>query len=183
MKNKKFRITAYCLAFLLAALICANILVIFVSEIPRQQIISNILLSVTSLFAIFYILVGCTKERGAKYYHLFMISYAVTMLVLIFINRARAPFSIFFNLIIYGCLCVLATAKDLGRKKSVILASAVLVFGVVTLFFGFGNATMTLFANLCRCLKLMLSATTLFMVMAKYSDKDARKKGGTNQKS
>lgn len=101
MNLKQYRIVTKTPAGLLAILTLANIYSSFFVEISMEQKISNILLSLTALFAIFYILVGCTKKEGAKYYQMFMIAYTVTIMLLIFFNRARAPFSIFFNLIIY----------------------------------------------------------------------------------
>lgn len=174
MIEKPFKILTYIFSIVMAALIVINMNFVMFANLSFEQVISNSLLSLTAIFAIAYALVGCTKEKGAKYYHLFMISYSITMLLLIFLNRARAPFSIFFNLIIYGCLCVLSAAQDLGKSKSIILASTVLALSVVTLFFNFNNSTQTFYATFCRILRLFISATTLLMVLAKYRDKDIR---------
>ena len=174
MNLKQYKIVTKVLTALLAALTIVNIYSSFFVEIPMEQKISNILLSLTALFAIFYILVGCTKKEGAKYYQMFMIAYTVTIMLLIFFNRARAPFSIFFNLIIYGCLCVLSAAKDLGERNSKILVYTIVVLSVVTLMFNFNSAQATLYANICRALRLTLSITLLAMVIAKYKDKESR---------
>lgn len=126
-----FNVITKILAIILSILILANLYIAFFEDVPFEQKMAEVLFSLTVLFAIFYIVVGCTKKEGAKYYHAFMIAYAITMLIIIYFNRTHAPFSFFFNLIIYGCLCVMASARDLGEIKSKGLAYIIVVLSVL----------------------------------------------------
>lgn len=174
MKDKPFNVITKILAAILGVLIIINLYIALFMSVPFQQQLANILFSFTAIFAIFYIMVGCTKKEGAKYYRGFMIAYAITMLIIIYVNRTRAPFSFFFNLIIYGCLCILASANDLGEFKSKLFAYTITVLSIVTLLFGFDTTKATFIANMCRVLRLGISITLLVMVIAKYRDKKER---------
>ena len=174
MKDKPFNVITKILAVILGVLIVINLYIALFMGVPFQQQLADILFSLTAVFAIFYIMVGCTKKEGAKYYRGFMIAHAITMLIIVYVNRARAPFSFFFNLIIYGCLCILASAKDLGEFKSKLFAYTITVLSIVTLLFGFDTAKATFVANMCRALRLGISVALLVMVIAKYKDKESR---------
>ena len=175
MNKKTFNLIVNTLSALLGLLVIVNLYCAVYYEQPLLQAVITILLSTTSLLAVFYISAGYTKLEGAKYFHMFMITYAITTLFLLILNRSKDSIITFsFNLVIYGCFCVLASAKDLGESNSTKLAAIILTLSILTFIFGFDNTSLTLLTILFRCQILLTSIASFLMVKAKYRDKKER---------
>jgi len=129
--------------------------------------------SLTGLFAIYYILAGCKKDGGAKYFTWFMIAYALCCILLYFRADEMDVADSILNCLVFGALCVLSMAKDLGQKKSTALSLVVLIIEAVCLlklFLG-ENFAATYPAPASN---LVFALNVLFMVTAKYYDKASR---------
>lgn len=139
--------------------------------------VSAICLTFALLFGIYYILVGCKKELGGSLYVWFMGALIVCDLLLQFsIARSGAEVTSAFSMVILsvgiGATSILCFAKDLGSKKSYILAIVGLVAKIVVLALSFTNEV-KLYTTVAA--SLLLSITAIFMVAAKYYDKAERK--------
>jgi len=129
------------------------------------------MLSLTAAFGVYYILSGCKKGRGSKYYVCYM--GANTVCDLIAITGAAG-----FPAIGTACLAiaiasgtVLCFAKDLGQNRSTAFALIGLAAKLVVLIVSL--AVMKGFSmNIAA--STVLSAAALFMVCAKYYDKTLR---------
>jgi len=182
MTNKIIKTLTVVFSFLLIIAIIFGIYAIFqensgTTETTSGQIQNDIYhfcLMVTCVFAIFYILSGCTKASGAKFFQVFMILYGVSIFFILIFTGEKAVDNIpqLLRIIAFGALCLLAFAKDLGQVKSTVFASLVLACNIVEMFFVPDSMLVLTYST--RICQLVLSATTLLMVCAKYEDKKSR---------
>lgn len=177
MNNKKIKTLSVILAALLFVAVIGNIFLIVNNRAAVWNVIAIAEL-LAMLFGVFYILVGCAKERGARFFTACMTLQALVYFLLISLVP-NAKFGVMMMLIKFGCLCLLSFAKDLGKKKSFTIAIIYVATCVVSLFEGLRFDTFT-FASLAslisRTENLILAVSTILMVAAKYYDKAERGK-------
>ena len=171
MNNKKIKILSIILAVLFAATVIDDIGKLFNSN--GVQIITTIVDLLAALFGIFYVLVGCTKKNGARFFTVFMILQALIYFLLILFSRPLPEWhGVMMMLVKFVCLCLLAFAKDLGKKKSYIIALIYVAMGVFSMCVRLDSLSFIYIAT--RIENLLFSVSTLLMVAAKYVDKDER---------
>ena len=145
-----------------------------ISDGLTVTLIADMAQFLTTAFAIYYILAGCNKKDGARYFRMFMILNALSILIQLAFVDQTAIFRLMFA-VIFASLCLLAFAKDLGQKKSITLASIVVAFSVVALVLELVVAKATEYAALTVFVtQVILGLATLLMVVAKYDDKKQR---------
>ena len=174
MNNKKIKTVSIILAILLIISGAGNIFLI----INNKEVVWNVIAIaelLATLFAAFYIIAGCTKEKGACFFKVSMILQALVYFLLISLVP-NATIGIMIMLIKFGCLCLLSFAKDLGKKKSFTIAIIYAITGVLSLKgIKFGTFTFASLASLISRLEnLLLAVSTVLMVAAKYYDKAER---------
>lgn len=175
MKNNKIKAVSVILAVLLIAAAIGNIFLIVNNREAVWNVIAIAELLAT-LFGAFYIIAGCTKEYGARFFTICMILQALVYFLLISLVP-NAKLGVMMMLVKFGCLCLLGFAKDLGKKKSFTIAIIYAAACVLSLIKGvrFDSFTIAALASLiARLENLILSISTVLMVAAKYYDKAAR---------
>jgi len=163
----------YVLVIILTAIIVNNVITIISSEDPFGVNLNYIafLNIIACTPAIYYCLSNHEKTAG-KAYIVFCAVYAVTELLKLFL-RGQSGISIVVitPALVFASLVVLCLAKDLGKKKSYILALLVVALSVVDLIYVIVNsydAIMYMSQN------IILSICLFMMVYAKYKDKELR---------
>ena len=142
------------------------------------------------IFSIFYALSGYKKD-AAKHFHWFMASYAIAALIsLIFLfslhsgeTNSVAIYALAFNrAVAYGILCILTVARDLGKKKSVVLGNALEILAIGAFFVSYitypgaarGGIALYSQITISSAAEMCLATITNLMIVAKYKDKEAR---------
>ena len=175
MNTKKIKTLSIILAILLIAAAIGNIFLI----INNKQAVWNVIAVaelLATLFGAFYVFVGCTKEKGARFFTVSMVLQALVYFLLTSLVP-NETLGLMMMLIKFGCLCLLAFAKDLGKKKSYIIAIIYVVTCVFSFFKGirFDTFSFAALASLIsRTENLLLAVSTMLMVAAKYYDKAER---------
>ena len=149
-----------------------------------RGLIADFLELAALVLALFYLFKGY-KKAAAKYYHWFLVSFTIAVVFNLGFDIIAATLNgvtAILGLGIYGMLCILAVAKDLGKKNSMILGVLILaesiILLVVTLVYtpGIirgGDALTTqgiIRAGVQQCMAIILNV----MIIAKYKDKAAR---------
>ena len=134
-------------------------------------VISCVLVIIELGLALVYSLAGYKKD-SARYFHWFGIGFALIGMVSCLMGEALVV--MVFQLISFGCACILAVAKDLGKVKSYVLVGVTVLCSLVLLvikIFVFGTTI-----EKCGPIVGVLIITIIYgiMVMAKYMDKDSR---------
>ena len=175
MNNKKIKTLSIILSVLLIISAIGNIFLI----IGNKQAVWNVIAVaelLATVFGAFYVLVGCTKEKGARFFTICMILQALVYFLLISLVP-NETLGIMLMLIKFGCLCLLSFAKDLGKNKSYTISLIYAVTCLLSLFKGirFDTFSFAALASLIsRTENFLLAASTVLMVAAKYYDKAAR---------
>ena len=139
---------------------------------------------VTVIFAVFYAFIGY-KKAAAKYYHWFMVSYTIAIgvnLSFYIRNDILNKDLVVWGLPIFGMMCILSVAKDLGKKNSMILGIVVLIGSVAAIVVSLmyapgiyrGGNTTNLQAIYRIGVQISLAVIMNLMIIAKYKDKAAR---------
>lgn len=174
---KKERINAGILiinAFL--ALVCAIGIVYSTvySELDMYYLVESMCAVVSILFTLIYLIHGFRKSYS-EYYTAAMYINAFNAIVVsaVSINEAIRYIPTISCTLAFGCILVLAVAKDLGKTKSYVLSSIVVVcrvLGLSTLFVeGITPITLLVISQ------LVLAVIILICTIAKYNDKEIRK--------
>lgn len=125
------------------------------------------------LSALFYCLYGYKKDT-AIYYRTFMALYAFSEIMrIVTFSSIGNSFKTTLLAIIFGALCVLAEAKDLGKKRSVAIGSIVFVMSVMLPLYNvfIGKA---IWGGISKYSDIVLSIILCLMILAKYEDKAER---------
>lgn len=149
----------------------------YVSELPDDK--GGLLISavniLAAMFALFYLIVGCGKAKGAEHFRQYLCclcAWSLLSAVLAGESGAERFFSA-FCVLVFGCAFALATGKDIGRKRSLGYAvagvSASVLSFVSALFFCGGGAGVIPYAA-----GLIMGLTMPLVVLFKYEDKAAR---------
>ncbi|MCR5790421.1 MAG: hypothetical protein K6G83_11100 [Lachnospiraceae bacterium] len=140
---------------------------------------------ISLIFALIYILKDGTK-KAAFYYKGFLFFCLISQIVFILsvfvgsysvlASGKMQPLLIVFLLawiIEYSMLLLLAFARDLGKKNSLILALFAVIMNIciIVLFFTLGFSLSILLRNASKILIIVL---LYLLVVVKYKDKDAR---------
>lgn len=167
--KKCFQITSVVILIFAIAMQAHNI----AHEEGFFQVMSEVTV-IALIGAVVYSLYGF-KKNEAKYYKLFINLCAVaTILRLVVHVSSNGTIRAVLTAVQFGALCVLSQAKDLGRKKSMILG---LIFIVITLAIAVsmisvvGFETRVLFMSLSD---FILALVINILLLAKYADKAER---------
>ena len=148
----------------------------------------GLLVSISSLaalvFAIFYGAKGYSKD-AAKYLHNFLLANCCSVFFCtLFLGRYLQTNTMVLSmcLIIFGILCGLTTAKDLGEKNSKILSYLLLfesIFAFVASFFIYngvhrGGPLMNSVHLVNMAVQCLFALMTVLAIHAKYQDKKKR---------
>ncbi len=134
-------------------------------------------LEILSLISIaVYCAFGFTK-KAASFYKLFICVFAISELVNIY-GLSNGNFGVAALLpqsIIFGMLCILGFATDLGKTKSLIFGLIALLASVVALIVCVINNINDFWAGTVHCIANTAMCTVLLlMILAKYYDKAER---------
>ncbi len=138
-------------------------------------IIMDLLLILSLISIAVYCAFGFSK-KAALFYKLFICVFAISILVDIYglSNGGMGAESILPKSILFGMLCVLGFATDLGKTKSVIFGLIALLSSVFELIIIVINAP-DAFMAACPCIaNTTVCAVLLLMILAKYYDKAER---------
>lgn len=153
------------------AAVCANVFVITKLQPGVLDTVLSALLILTSVSGIYYILAGGKKKEGAAYYHWFMVLFAFVGLITL-VSLSGSAVSVLCFAVAYGCLCVVAAAKDLGKTKSLILILAVVAAALVQGFLSVNAQGQDVLIRSWTV--VVLALVSLLMTVAKYVDKASR---------
>ena len=153
------------------AAVCANVFVITKLLPGALDTVLSALLILTCVAGIHYILAGCKKKEGAVYYHWFMVLFSFVGLITL-VSLSGSAVSVLCTAVAYGCLCVVAAAKDLGKAKSMALILAVVVATLVQSFLPVNAEGQDVLIRSWTV--VLLALVSLLMTVAKYVDKASR---------
>ena len=170
---KKVQIAAYALSAVAAVLCIAGL---FASSQAAWKVNSIIELAVITI-AFIYFYKGCKKDYN-KYYKyvmiLMLIEYLASYLEGAFISDyvvVTEWWQDMLSVMVYGSITLLAFAKDLGKKASLILTGFNSVVYILYVLCSIGSDT----GNLIMSLEwLVVSVICFLMVIGKYKDKENR---------
>jgi len=128
---------------------------------------------IATLLAACYCITGYKKSSSGFFKAVIIFLLITAVLTLTFIVSLQMYFQFYSELIVFGCLCVFAVAKDLGEKRSLIMALLMLIsYAASAIYFvcnfGFNRYISPYITG------MLISAIVLIMVIAKYRDKTAR---------
>lgn len=170
---KKVQIAAYALSAVAAVLCIAGL---FSSSQAAWKVNSIIELAVI-IIAFIYFYKGCKKDYN-KYYKYVMILMLIEFLAS-YLEGAFIPDYVvvtswwqdMLSVMIYGSIALLAFAKDLEKRASMILAGFNAAAYLIYVLSSIGGDT----GNLIMSLEwLVVSIICLLMVIGKYKDKESR---------
>ena len=150
----------------------------FIGSFPTAIMIDSIVCTIALIFGLFYSLSGYKKD-AAKYYKAFMYLYLVSSLLSFIASIAsvlvedKSTVLIVANAVVLVAVFILAFIKDLGAKKSIVLALAILVISVVKMCFVVLTTTALSLISI-HFANLMLACILCVFVAAKYADKKSR---------
>jgi len=128
---------------------------------------------ITTVLAACYCFTGYKKSSAVFYKAVILSLMVVTVLILAHMVTLQLYFQFFAELIIFGCLSVFAVAKDIGEKRSFILALLIMVSSVVSFVYFICMFGISIY--ICSYItSFLISVIVLIMVYAKYADKAAR---------
>lgn len=163
----------YVLIIILTAIIINNAVTIVSSDDPFGVNLNYVaFLNIIACTPAMYYCLSNHDKNASKAYIIFCVIYAITELLKLLL-RTKAGVSIVLlpPTIVFASLVVLCLAKDLGKKKSYILAGIVVVMSAIDLVYvlvNYSESTMYMFQN------LILSGCLFMMVYAKYKNKELR---------
>lgn len=168
----------------IAAGVLANGYVITSGEANFVAVLESILIIVALVSALFYIFLGYKKD-AAHYFKLFLYLFALAQLVSIVnatFNPEHTTLSVALAALTYAPVLILASAKDLGRRVSLILCGiviAVYLFIFVGAAFTYpgslrGDTSFGTFVLIRDGALLLLSLIMGVITFAKYVDKAER---------
>jgi len=160
---------------LLAMCSVAGIISLFVGSGVLFYYVYTIAVVLIAAFGSIYIFTGCKKGISAGFFRWFLILNAISMFMLFLNPVTTGDVLVFCCLAVcFGGFCVLAIAKDLGEKKSKIIAgiiAAVALVCALRVLLGY-NANTTAIAAFTTQIICCLSLIAL--IDAKYKDKKER---------
>ena len=170
---KKVQIAAYALSAVAAVLCIAGL---FASSQTAWKVNSIIELAVI-IIAFIYFYKGCKKDYS-KYYKYVMILMLIEFLAS-YLEGAFLPEYVvvtewwqdMLSVMIYGSVALLAFARNLGKKESLILAGFNVAAYMVYVLSSIGGDTGALIMSLEW---LVVSVICFLMVIGKYKDKENR---------
>ena len=177
MKKKIINIASIVIAVLLLVAVLLQIIAMYAGAqnatyepVSYFKAVGNIF---AAIFGIYYILAGCKKAEGAEYFRWFMIFFAILQLIMLLGHKDTDTVSVLCMTVTFGIMLVLSIAKDLGQKRSLILALCVLVLTairMIALAVAGNFATDWIFVFT----QILLALTCFVMILAKYQDKKDR---------
>lgn len=171
MKRSPRVIVAYVgIALLAASLVC--ILFSFFGKYETQMLFYLQLAHLLSLvFAILYLLVRFRKD-GAVFFKCFLAVMAATCLLrTVAVSTVSSGWVLACYVLVFGILCVLFEAKDLGKFKSFVLGITALALEVISSVGIFASGWKAISGKLAD---VILALMLLIMIVGKYRDKEAR---------
>ena len=164
------------IALLLIA-VFANMIYIAVGITGRTlgtlDFINAIILSLTLIFAAYYLISGCTKDLSASFFKCFMNVFALEQLICLAGHSSYDSVSVILIALTFGALTVLSVAKDLGEKLSKKLGWVV-VFCTVCRFIPAAVTGQIASGWIGIASIIFLALCCQLMVCAKYQDKKER---------
>ena len=131
------------------------------------------MLLLTTLFGLYYVLAGCKKAAGIRYFGAFLNFFALSELFLLLGVGMGSRTALFLLTLCFAVLVLLAGARDLGRKKSICLSLLVIVLCAAC--FGRALSAGTLAEDWqMYSVNLALAFSTYLMLLSKYADKATR---------
>lgn len=195
MNKNKTRVALSAINALLILLCVAGCVYILIANCGAYFTVTAIAEMLALIFSVMYYVHGYRKD-AAKYYKLFLLFYAFTHLVEIFVSAltydkigvSGGMFTVVISMILYGNTFLLAMGKDLGKKVSLILCTINAVFYAIPVI-GCAIPTMITYTKpqiqassiILYCSWFVLSLNTLIMTLAKYYDKQIRKQAENEQ--
>jgi len=173
MQDQKFRNVFRICAVMLIAGSIANLYALFTAKSPLFQVITSIGLIITSLFGAVYIFSGYTKVKSAKFFTAFMSLYALTEMIGTIGAKSINTINMMLLVLSFGCAFVLAVAKDLGERKSLVLSGTIVLSVIGRLIISAMTSALPIF-GIRPLTKLLLGISVFVLVLAKYRDKKAR---------
>lgn len=189
MENKKHLPLRITNAILLAASLALCVFAMINNPTDTSFFGSNPLTTVCDVLNIFmltlglvYLLMNYSKSAAIIYKAYFVALYIAAFLQILLISSINgSTLFITLYLISLSAIVVLATASDLGRNKSLLLAVLPILCRLVILirfFMNISNYGTTLIGVLSSNVSyFVISLVTAYMVLGKYTDKKDR---GTN---
>jgi len=133
------------------------------------------MLLLTTLFGLYYVLAGCKKAAGIRYFGAYLNLFALCQLVILLGRAKESNLSVLLLTVTFGLIVLLAGAKDLGKVKSITLSALIVLLSAARLGAACANGH---FAQdgftILTCIVIAIS--TLVLIFAKYADKAARGK-------
>ena len=165
---------------LIAVPACMSLWALTITKGVGTGMLADIFTLAALVFAILYIVNGCTKE-DARFYKSFLIAYALALL-------ADGSFKCkyfgngYLCFTAYGILCILCVAENLGKKKSlimgwiVVICTALVLGSTLILTPGVlrGGDEMSTQSVIRAGANFSMALIMLIMIFAKYKDKEAR---------
>ncbi len=145
----------------------------------KQANVGGIIMDSLGILSLISIAVYCafgSTKKAALFYKLFICVFAISKLVNIYgLSNGKFGAEVILPAsIIFGMLCILGFATDLGKTKSLIFGLIALLASVFELITCIINTTAG-FAGVCPCIANTVMCTVLFlMILAKYYDKAER---------
>ena len=146
----------------------------FTAAPPDGHVLESEAIHVLTLIPMLGALLYCAtgyKKSSAGYFNLFIYLYTAVVFATSLFIRTGPIFLSVFSIISFGILCVLAIAKDVGKKKSFVLCGLnmfLAIIRIIAYFITTGQFPGGMFGN------LLLAGILGLMVYAKYADKTAR---------
>ena len=144
-------------------------------KVPFYIKIDSAICIIALIFGLFYSLNGYKKD-AAKYYKAFMFIFLVSCLFSFIASISGGDTNIFIiitNVVILLSSFILTFIKDLGEKKSNILALSILLLNVFKILIVVFTKSISL-AFRVHFSNLILACILFVFVSAKYKDKESR---------
>jgi len=129
---------------------------------------------VALLFGTFYCISEFKKEFG-KFLKYFLVASAVAVFFSALAYSAGGlSISLALYMLIFGFVCILSTAKDLGKKMSLIFTYSSVICSALLVVLDLTAGGLAIVAFSASFTMLLLSLIMLLMIYAKYADKATR---------
>lgn len=180
-KNALYKVILIITLLLMIPCALASALIVVGQDTMTTLRISGTAAIVTLLLGFYYVTRGYSKEQ-AWAFRSFMYCFALTMLMtVVFVggNTDSMP-AIALSTVMFGLICVIASGKDLGKKKSLWICALICVLGAAALIEGLIRNPVTEIGGHGAAVavrtvsNLLLGILLLMMTVAKYIDKAAR---------
>lgn len=176
MEKKTFHKLMAIFGVALAATLGINLYAVTVEGTPLYLIITSVCLMATALCGAVYVFTGYTKARSAVAFSCFTLAYAVSELVGISgLGELSIP-EAYLLAVGFGFALVLGLGKDLGKTLSTVFALVIVLTSALRLVLSLVSGTGAV-SNIVIASKIILGASLLMLVIAKYYDKAMRKAG------